>query len=273
MKPIMLDTTTKKLQMVMSAAATTTNPSYVVSYADVTTAFTEGNLNGELNGTTAVDIVPAPAASARRTVTEIVLHNADTAAVTVTLRLDDNGTVRIIRAIPLAAGESWEMSTQAALDGADGKDAEQIVIILTDVKSSGVQGGSSVAGVQTRTLNTMLPATNDYCSLASNQFTLAVGTWEVVAEVPAYRANNHKIGLYDVTNATRVKCGMSSYSGSTSTVQSTSTLKHIFTLTAETTFSIRHYAQAAQGTNGLGVATSISGVDEEYTQVVLRKLA
>jgi hypothetical protein len=270
MKPIILDATTKKLQMVMSAAATTTNPSYVISYADVTTAFTEGNLNGALNGTTAVDIVPAPAASTRRTVTEIVLCNADTAAVIVTLRLDDNGVVRPIKTIPLAAGASWEMSTQAALDG---KDAEQIVIILTDVKSSGVNGGSSVAGVQTRTLNTMLPATNDYCTLASNEFTLVSGTWEIEASAPAFRIERHKIGLYDVTNATRIKCGMSSYSGAMANVHSPSTLRHVFTITTETTFSIRHYTETSLATYGLGVATSIAGVNEEYTQVVLRKLA
>jgi hypothetical protein len=120
MKPIILDTTTKKLQMVMSGAAATTNPSYIVSYADVTTSFTEGNLNGALNGATAVDIVPAPAASTRRTVTEIIIKNVDTAAVTIYFRLDDNGTTRNIKTISLAVGETWEMSTQTAIDGASG---------------------------------------------------------------------------------------------------------------------------------------------------------
>jgi hypothetical protein len=71
-------------------------------------AFTPGNSNGVLNGSTPVDVVAAPGASTQRLVRVIRFYNADTVSQTITVRLNDNGTGRDLRNFTLAAGESAE---------------------------------------------------------------------------------------------------------------------------------------------------------------------
>jgi len=111
MKPIVLDTTTKKLQLILSAAPATTQPDWVANYADANPpAFVEGSSGGTANGTTAVDIVASPAASTRRVVSEVTVYNADTATVTAILRYNDNGTIRVIARIEIGAGNTWSMA-------------------------------------------------------------------------------------------------------------------------------------------------------------------
>ena len=81
---LVLDATTKSIVVSMSAAAATTNPSFVSTYADNNgTSFTEGANDGALSGTSLVTVVAAPGASTRRIIKEIYIQNSDTAAVTI----------------------------------------------------------------------------------------------------------------------------------------------------------------------------------------------
>ncbi len=79
---MMRNGTADKLTALMSGAAATTNPTY-------TATFVESGQNiektGPLNGTTAVDIIPTPEGTSRM-IESVRIHNADTAAVTVTLQ-------------------------------------------------------------------------------------------------------------------------------------------------------------------------------------------
>jgi hypothetical protein len=70
-------------------------------------AFTPGQQNAALNGTTYVDVVAAPASSTQRVVKNVCIYNADTVANEITLALDDNGTVRLLFKETLQAGESY----------------------------------------------------------------------------------------------------------------------------------------------------------------------
>lgn len=111
MNLIILDTTTKSIEAILGGAVAATQPDYISAFADATAAgFVEGQKDGTLNSTTAVTIVSAPAASARRIVREISIYNADSAAVTLTVRLNNNGTYRIIDVATLAVGETWTLS-------------------------------------------------------------------------------------------------------------------------------------------------------------------
>jgi len=103
-----LDSTTRKLQAKMASTATTTNCSITCTYADsATSTFTEGIYPSVLNGTTLVDILPAPAASTRRVVKSINVFNNDTVTHTVTIYLNDNSTSYAIKKITLVSGASW----------------------------------------------------------------------------------------------------------------------------------------------------------------------
>ena len=118
---LILDTTTRKIEAKIAGAPATTNPDFVASWADNTdSAFTEGNSNGALNGSTLVDVVIAPAASTRRVIKSITIFNRDTAAVTLTVYYNDNATQRVIFSGTVAAGGTWTTDVTQGLKGDTG---------------------------------------------------------------------------------------------------------------------------------------------------------
>ena len=91
---MILNTTTRKLQILLEAAVITNQCPVYVDYVDfTTTTTTPGNQLSNTNSTTAVDILSAPAASTQRKVNLITVCNRDTDFVNVTIRLDDNATL------------------------------------------------------------------------------------------------------------------------------------------------------------------------------------
>ncbi len=115
---MILDSTTKKIQVVLAAAIATTNPVVIASYADMSaTALVGGNNIVNANGTTAVDVVAAPAASTQRQLKFMTVYNADTAAVTVTVQLNNGGTISPAVKVTLPSGytlnftpEGWRVT-------------------------------------------------------------------------------------------------------------------------------------------------------------------
>jgi len=105
---LILDATTKSIEVAMSGAAATTNPDFTAAWADDTgSAFTEGATDGALNGTSAVTLVAAPASSTRRVIKTITIENKDTAAVTLTISYNNNSTLRTIAKVTLNVGDTW----------------------------------------------------------------------------------------------------------------------------------------------------------------------
>lgn len=99
---IVLDTITKKLEVVLAGAVTTTQLPITASYVDVgTDVFLPGASDTVSNSTTAVSAVLAPATSIIRQVKLLTIYNADTATATVTVRLNNNSTTRIMVKIDL----------------------------------------------------------------------------------------------------------------------------------------------------------------------------
>lgn len=115
MSTLVLDTTTKTIKVSMSGVPATTNPNFVVTYADTNGAyFTEGANDGALSGTSDVTIVAAPASGYRRVIKYMTIENRDTAAVTLTIKYDNNGTQRILDQVTLQVGDAW--STEGTYD-------------------------------------------------------------------------------------------------------------------------------------------------------------
>jgi len=112
---IVLDTTTKSLTVSMAAVATTTNPDFVVAWSDDNgSSFVEGSSDGALNGTTQVTLVSSPASSTRRLIKSVYIENKDTVANTITITLNNNGTLRNISKVTLNVGDTW--STDGTFD-------------------------------------------------------------------------------------------------------------------------------------------------------------
>jgi hypothetical protein len=108
MSTLILDTTTKSIQVSMSGVAATTNPDFTAAWADNnSTNFIEGASDGTLSGTTDVSVVSAPAAGYRRIIKYITIENKDTAPVTITVKYDNNGTQRTIAKVTLNVGDTW----------------------------------------------------------------------------------------------------------------------------------------------------------------------
>jgi len=108
MKILVLDGTAISIQVAMSGAAATTNPTFVATYADnAGSGITEGATDGALNGSTDVSVVPAPTGTNRRVVKDITIFNGDTAAVTIFVKYDNNATQRTLAKVTLAVGDTW----------------------------------------------------------------------------------------------------------------------------------------------------------------------
>jgi len=145
-------------------------------------------------------------------------------------------------------------------------------IHLQDVKASGTSGGTATSGTwETRVLNTKVTDIGGHCELSSNQFTLAVGIYEISATAPAYYTSFHRAKLYNVTDALDEIFGTNAYSTTVNhSAVTTSNINGSFVITAEKVFEIRHRVQATRDTNGYGQSSGFS--TEIYTDVVLRKI-
>jgi len=105
-----LDSTTKTLKANLDAAIATTNPDFTVAYADTNgSVFTEGSSDGTLNGTTNVVICSAPPSGYRRIIKSITIMNRDSAAVSVNLKYDNNGSIRVAQRVTLASNEVFTL--------------------------------------------------------------------------------------------------------------------------------------------------------------------
>jgi hypothetical protein len=127
---MILDATTKSLEVKLAGAITTNQLPFSAEWVDVTTsAFTPGHTDGATNSGTAVTMVAAPGASTQRIVKHVNIYNKDTAAATVTVQYNNNATLRELIVIALQPGQTltwgpeagWQVLTvQAATDTVPG---------------------------------------------------------------------------------------------------------------------------------------------------------
>lgn len=145
-------------------------------------------------------------------------------------------------------------------------------IKLSDVKFTGTSGGSTTAlSWQTRTLNTEDSDTGSHCTLATNQFTLAAGTYRIKVLAPAWEVNRHKIRLRNISDSTTDLTGRSDWAPTSPATQTYAGLEGQFTIASSKTFEIQHYTTSSVAGQGFGVETS-DGSDEVYTVVELWKV-
>ena len=146
-------------------------------------------------------------------------------------------------------------------------------VVLSDVKAQNTSGGTFTSGAwRTRTLNTEDYDPNNWCTLASNQFTLVAGTWEIYASAPAAEVNAHKARLQNITDGTTAIVGTSEYvSSSYTNVNTRSIIVGVFTIAATKTFEIQHYTLTTSSV-GFGWQSNIPSTSEVYTVVHLRKV-
>jgi hypothetical protein len=147
------------------------------------------------------------------------------------------------------------------------------VAILKDMKANGVNGGTcdaTKAFEQVRAL-TSINGDTSIVSLSANQFTLQAGTYVIDANAPAYLDGLHKAILANANTGEVVLVGTNARSHNVAGGMESSTIMGQITLTAPTTFVVKHRCATTLADVGFGVAVSF-GVEEVYTQVKITKL-
>ncbi len=208
---IILDATTKSLEMILAGSVTTNQLPFVATYVDVTTtAFTPGSSDGASNNTSTVTLVAAPSASTQRQIKFLSIQNADTVSATVTVRYNDNATTRIITKTILTAGDTLQYNDGEGFRVLDtnGSLKQSIAFSLTgDVTGT---GSTSVATTIANSAVTLAKMAN-----MADQTILGNNSGGAAAPI-ALTATQTKtvLSLNNVTNNSQVIKASSSTSGS-----------------------------------------------------------
>jgi hypothetical protein len=140
--------------------------------------------------------------------------------------------------------------------------------VLSDVKANGTDGGNAAGATwNSRTLNTIVSYGGTSCTLSSNVFTLAAGTYFIKANAPFKSAGTAITGMLriKVNGGAQVATGQSVMA--TGTTYEFSFLSTILVVGTSTSYVLEHY------TSGTGVITvglgqnANTGASETYAVV------
>jgi len=146
-------------------------------------------------------------------------------------------------------------------------------VIIEDIKSSGVNGGSFSSGSWlTRDLNTLTRNVGSIASLGSNQFTLPSGTYYIEWMAPGMRCGSHISRIFNVSDAAQALLGGTATTSSATNVVALAEGQGVVTIAASKTFRIEHRGETTANTDGFGRALG-AGVNERYSFVKLWKVA
>jgi hypothetical protein len=148
------------------------------------------------------------------------------------------------------------------------------IMIARDEKAVGTNAGSSVVGLNIRTLNTVSVNTIAGASLASNKATLPIGVYKIKSSAPAERAAEHKLSLYDVTGTAVLAIAGTTESNDTAGQGVTrSFITGVITVSVESDFSLYHYITSATVGVGLGRNMGVAGAGVEvYAEIEIEKI-
>jgi hypothetical protein len=145
--------------------------------------------------------------------------------------------------------------------------------VFQDVKASGAGGTFTQGSFLTRDLQTTQYNGIAGCSLASNQITLAAGTYIVNAMAPAGYVDQHQTRFYNITDSATAIIGGNAYNGITSaSVDTYSALQGGFTIAAQKVFELQHRCTTTKNGTGFGTNNGFSA-GEVYSIVTIAKVA
>ena len=149
--------------------------------------------------------------------------------------------------------------------------------IIADQKSDTTAGGTFTTGAwRTRDLQTEIADPDGIVSIATNQFTLAAGSYLIEWSAPALNVSKHQSRLYDVTGTAVVEIGSSEFTPSPvihsgGNVQNRSFGSARVSPSGSNAYKIEHNCSITIATIGFGQAASLGG--EQYTIVKIFKEA
>ena len=145
---MLLDSTTQSLEILLAAAVATTQLPVVVDFTDGATTFSPTVQHSQTNGITAVTILTAPASTNKREVTFMSVYNAETVAVIITIRLNDNSVMRTIRKIVMEAGDNLCYTRDEGFEVTDKNGKKKVLSIdPSQIVMEGEQGEQGEMGI------------------------------------------------------------------------------------------------------------------------------
>jgi hypothetical protein len=149
------------------------------------------------------------------------------------------------------------------------------VAVIQDQKAYNVEGGTFTSGAwRTRDLNSEVSDTDGIVSIASNQFTLAAGTYTIHWETLHNKVEESVTRLYNVTDTTSISDGLSCYTG-TSFFGQNSSGSGVVTISGSKSFEIQSWCRTTYASQGFGTSihtsASSSGSNSVYTVVTILK--
>jgi len=147
------------------------------------------------------------------------------------------------------------------------------VMIVEDVKGYHDDGGSAVAGWQTRAFNTI--SGDLFGSLDSYVVTIPKGEYLITGKALAYAVNRHFAKLVGDPNGTPydIKVGTPQYASAGDNGYNESIVKIRLSVDGELDIDLQHYIQTAKSGNGLGLAHEILDHANIYASLEIRKLS
>lgn len=144
-------------------------------------------------------------------------------------------------------------------------------VTMSQIEATGASPGGITSGSWvTRGLDSKGNDTASICSLntGTGEFTLAAGTYQIIALAAGYAVDGHAIRLYDVTNATTAAWGVPAYAPTGQ--QTYAFIVGRFTNAADgTNYRIEQKVETTNGTNGLGRADATGAVTNYFAAVLL----
>jgi hypothetical protein len=140
--------------------------------------------------------------------------------------------------------------------------------IFIDQKAQNTNGGTFTSGAfRTRDLNTTQINQITGASIASNQITLAAGTYLLQAAMPAENTDRLSGRLYNITDSTVTIIATDAYTPGDKEVVTNSVMSGVFTIASSKVFEVQ---QRAETTGSFGIACNTQA--EVYTVVTIQKL-
>ena len=149
---------------------------------------------------------------------------------------------------------------------------ENQLLHVRDEKANGTAGGTNIAGVNIRDLNTIKTNEITGASVSSNQITLPAGTYYIDGSAPTYRTGYGHVYLYNVTDSANEIYGYNDYANPTDGASRSHVIGR-FTIASQKVFELRHYAHTAFATYGLGLFMNYNSLPSTYAEVQIWRTA
>ena len=149
---------------------------------------------------------------------------------------------------------------------------ESQLLHVRDEKANGTGGGTNIAGVNIRDLNTIKTNEITGASVSSNQITLPAGTYYIDGSAPTYRTGYSHVYLYNVTDSANELYGYNDFANATDGAGRSHVVGR-FTISSQKVFELRHYTQSSVASVGLGLHQKFNSLPSTYAEVQIWRTA